>query len=53
MRQVVRAVTLALMAASLGACAARDSGGDPGLSRSGVQVYGEMDVGVGAVRQSR
>lgn len=49
MRQVVRAVALALMAASLGACAARDSG----LSRSGVQVYGEMDVGVGAVRQSR
>lgn len=53
MQQVGRAVVLMLLVLGLSACAARDNGVDPAVSRSGVQVYGEMDVGVGAVRQSR
>ncbi|MCX5590715.1 hypothetical protein [Alcaligenes endophyticus] len=34
----------------LAACA--HQGGDPSLSRSGVEVYGVIDAGVGSSRQS-
>ncbi len=54
MRQIYGALSALSIVLGLMACSTPDRSADGSWSRpSGVEVYGEMDAGVGSVRQSR
>ncbi|WP_341666940.1 hypothetical protein [Alcaligenes sp. SDU_A2] len=54
MGQMMRAAVCVLMTLALLGCAGGRNCADAGFKTSpGVQVYGEVDVGVGTMRQSR
>lgn len=54
MRQIVGVLSALLMLVGLAACSTPDRSAESSWSRpSGVEIYGEMDAGVGTVRQSR
>ncbi|MGO1254095.1 MAG: hypothetical protein ACTMIU_12200 [Alcaligenes aquatilis] len=54
MRQIYGVLSAVVMVLGLAACSTPDRSADSSWSRpSGVQVYGEVDAGVGMQRQSR
>lgn len=54
MRQIYGVLGALLMVGGLMACSTADRSSDTGWGRSsGVQVYGEVDAGIGTVQQSR
>ncbi|QFY77449.1 hypothetical protein DUD43_07005 [Alcaligenes faecalis] len=54
MRQIYGVLSALVMVLGLAACSTPDRSTDSSWSRpSGVEIYGEMDAGVGTVRQSR
>lgn len=54
MRQIYGVLSALTIGLGLAACSTPDRSADSSWSRpSGVEVYGEMDAGIGTVRQSR